>query len=373
MLLGLVHSTVALGESLRVRAIQRFLGNEGIAWREIRLERPRPSVDMVREALTPTGLRHLFRKVFVDRSHPVLRELTFMIEIRQIEASLRSAVEKMRTETADVFQAEGVFEALACARAGRPYVLDMHGLLKEETELYGSPDLTAHYSRWEVEAVAGARQIIVVTERMRRRVHEQFGRRLDDVIVCPNGTVLTDLQARFAAPLGVIYAGSFAAYENVLAYVKTAEIKAGPRFRFWLMGDGAQRNEIFDYANENSVDLTYLGRRPYAAAREILASMQVGVLAQHGGMPYTGNPLKVVDYASCGLPMLAGPGPWAQPTLHYGCGVIVPTASPEDFAAVLEEFADPVRWQRMSDAGKAMVRERFEWRTTLGPMRTLYV
>jgi glycosyltransferase involved in cell wall biosynthesis len=227
-------------------------------------------------------------------------------------------------------------------------------------------------TEWERTAVREARAVLVVTPAMRDYVAGTYGR-TSGVMVCPNGTVEREETAVFAETLHLVYAGNFAAYENVTAFLQAAQQAADERTRFVLLGDGAQRNELLDYVNRHQVDVAYLGRKRYANVFGVLAKMQVGVLAQVGGTPLTGSPLKVLDYASCGLPVLAGPGAWAEPLGRYGCGIVVEAASGQAFARGLDAFRDRERWERMSRNAKRMVREEFLWRHTLQPLREYYL
>lgn len=378
MIVGYVHFGGAMGDGVRVTAIRRFFDEEEIAHREFVLTHIRKPVDISRETLSLAGLRHVARKLFVDRAHPLLKEINWHVEVRQWEESVQAAVKQLlgQASQVDVLHAELVFAGLACARVkslcGKPYVYDMHGLIGEEAKLTGSHEYSQACRRWEREVVTGADRIIVVTEAIREYVRETYGVPSERIVLCPNGSYVNGIEARFRNPIRVLYAGNFAPYENVMSFVRTAELVAGKEVRFVLMGDGAQRNEIFDYINSRSVDVVYLGKKKYEQVFPIFAAMQVGFFGQVGGTAMTGSPIKVLDYAACGLPVIAGPGAWADPIRRYNCGVIVDDASPEQFAGAIKQFTDEEAWVTMSRSAKRMVNDLFQWKDVLRPLKNLY-
>jgi len=269
-----------------------------------------------------------------------------------------------------------VFAGLVCARvkalSGKPYVYDLHGLISEESRLTGSREYSQACKRWEREVVLNADRVIVVTEAIRDYLHHFYEVPLERIVLCPNGSYVNNIKAQFGDPLHVVYGGNFAPYENVMSFVRTAELLASDRVRFVLMGDGAQRNEIFDYINKNAIDVIYLGKKKYEQVFKMFGRMQVGFFGQEGGTPMTGSPIKVLDYASCGLPIIAGPGPWAGPIKRFNCGVIVDEISPEQFAKGIEQFTNPASWEAMSQNAKEMIRELFQWKDVLRPLKDLY-
>src|SRR5262247_1388316 len=97
-----------------------------------------------------------------------------------------------------------------------------------------------------------------------------------------HGSYVTDRQAQYKQPMTVVYAGNFAAFENIMEYVRAAEIGAGDDYQFWLLGDGGLRDEVFNYMNTQFVDLAYWGRKPRAVALDYCARAQIGFAGQTG-------------------------------------------------------------------------------------------
>jgi glycosyltransferase involved in cell wall biosynthesis len=375
MTVGYLHFGGLMGDAVRIHAIRQFFVDNAITFREIGLEHNRKRVDILRETLSPSGFRHLARKVFIDRAHPFLKEINWHVEVRQWEESVENAARELvpQAHSVDIFHAELIFAGLVGARlkalSGKPYVYDMHGLISEEAKLTGSQEYAQACSRWEREVVTNADRIIVVTKDIYDFVNRVYKVPPEKLTLCPNGTYVKDTQAKFCNPLHVLYAGNFAPYENVMTFMKTAELIASERIRFVLMGDGALRNEIFDYMNKNSVDLVYLGKKKYDQVFDFFWQAQVGF---YGGTSLTGSPIKILDYASCGLPIIAGPGPWAETIKKFNSGVIVDEISPQCFADAIKQLNDRSLWEAMSENAKAMIKEAYQWKDLLRPLVDLY-
>jgi glycosyltransferase involved in cell wall biosynthesis len=384
MTVGYVHIEGRMGDRIRVEAVRRFLRESGVALRDLRFELRRPAVDMRRELASARGLRQLLRKL-ADPAHPLLSELGYEIDTRQLEASIDAAFHALLPEArgVDWLHAEtlpsGVLALRLARELGKPLVFDMHGAAAEEAALTGSPHWTDWCRRREAEVVRAARHVLVVSPAMRDHVRDSYGKTEAALWLAPNGSELTSRQARFASPLTVVFAGNFAVYENVIEYARTAELASARGDRFWLLGDGALRNELFDHINSRGIDVTYFGKRPREVALDYCAQAQVGFVGQsegpileRPGKRFLGCPIKLFDYASCGLPVVVAPGNWASLVEEADFGVVAADGEAPALAAALETLRDPELWERKSRNAKRVLAERFQWSQVLAPLRSIY-
>jgi glycosyltransferase involved in cell wall biosynthesis len=383
---GLVHPGGAVGDRVRIDAIRRFFQDRGIPFREFLLTVPALQADIVAEALSWTGLRHLARKLLRDRSHPVLKEIHWSLEVRRCEEAAAAMAATLRREATDidVLQAEGLTEGIACLNLakdrGTPFVLDMHGIAGEEARLTGSREWTAWCRRTEQKVVSGAREVLVVSPLSRDYVHRTYGKPLDRIHVVPNGTDLSEgPTAVFRTPLTVVYAGNLAPYENVMEFVRLAELGAREGFRFWLLGDGVLREPLLDYVNSRGVDLVYFGRKTRTDALDRCSRAQAGFAGQMGTLDWTRDlarhlccPIKPFDYASCGLPILAPRGEWSGVFEESDAAVILESCEASAYLEALHQLSDPVLWARKARNGRDLVRTRFQWGQVLEPLAGLY-
>lgn len=386
MRVGFVHPGGVVGDRVRIDAIRRFFQGREIPFREFPLAMPPLQVDIVAEALSWTGVRHLSRKLFRDRSHSALKEIHWSLEARRCEGAAAALAAMLRRDGADVdvFQAEGLTEGLACLQVSEarsiPFVLDMHGIAAEEARLTGSREWASWCRRQEQRVVSAARDVLVVSPLSRDYVHRTYGKPLERIHVVPNGSEPHEGQAAaFRSPLTVVYAGNFAPYENVMEFVRLAELGAPEGFRFWLLGDGVLREPLFDYVNSRGVDLVYFGRKTRAAALQRCSRAQVGFAGQSGALDLERDhprqlacPIKLFDYASCGLPLVAPRGEWSAILEEADCGVIVDECEATAYLEALRQLSDPAVWSRKARNGLELVRSRFRWSRVLEPLAALY-
>lgn len=386
MRVGFVHPGGVVGDRVRIDAIRSLFQARGIPFREFPLAMPPLKVDIVAEALSWTGARHLSRKLFRDRSHPLLKEIHWSLEARRCEEAAAALAETLRRDGSDVdiFQAEGLTEGLACLQLsevrGTPFVLDMHGIAAEEARLTGSQEWARWCARSEQRVVTAARDVLVVSPLSRDYVHRAYGKPLERIHVVPNGSEPDERQvAAFRSPLTVVYAGNLAPYENVMEFVRLAELGAPRGFRFWLLGDGVLREPLFDYVNSRGVELVYFGRKTRAAALDRCARAQVGFAGQSGALDLELDrprqlacPIKLFDYAACGLPLVAPRGEWSPLLEEADCGVIVEACEAPAYLEALVQLSDPAVWSRKARNGVELVRSHFRWSRVLEPLATLY-
>jgi glycosyltransferase involved in cell wall biosynthesis len=383
---GFLHPGGRVGDRVRIDAIRGFFQAQGIPFREFPMAPPAPSVDIVAQALSWTGVRHLSRKLLRDRAYPVLKELHWSLEARRSEEAAAALASRLRREAADVdvFQAEGLTEGIACLdllqARGIPFVLDMHGIAAEEARLSGSRDWASWCRRTEQAVVSAARDVLVVSPLSRDYVHRAYGKALERIHVVPNGSEPDERPpAAFRSPLTVVYAGNLAPYENVMEFVRLAELGAAEGLRFWMLGDGVLREPLLDYVNSRGVEIVYFGRKARAAALQRCSRAQVGFAGQSGALDLERDhprqlacPIKLFDYASCGLPLVAPRGEWSAILEEADCGVIVEACEAPAYLEALRQLDDPAVWSRKARNGLELVRSRFRWSRVLEPLKALY-
>jgi glycosyltransferase involved in cell wall biosynthesis len=386
MRVGYVHFSGLVGDLVRIDAMRRFFEAQQIDYREFALRHERLQIDIIREVLSPTGLKHLRRKFFVDRAHQLLKEINWSIEARQWDDCIDKGYRQIEKEAQDIsiFHAETLTAGIVCMKlkqaTGKPFVYDMHGVVAEEAKLTGSAEWVAWNQEWERRVMQAADYVLVVTHLMADYVERVYQVARERILYVPNGSYVTERQAQYSKPATVVYAGNFAAFENIMEYVRTAEIGAGEDYQFWLLGDGAMRDEVFNYINSKFVNINYWGRKPRAVALDYCARAQIGFAGQTGCLDLEkdyprqlGCPIKLFDYASCGLPFVAPEGEWAGVLRDADCAVIVEACEAKAFLDAIHQLSDREVWERKSRNGKALIRERFTWEKVLAPLAEIYL
>ncbi len=381
-MIGYVHFGGRMGDKVRIDAIRSHLQARGAAFAEFELAHERPRVDIVRELVSPRGVSHLATKLFRDRAHPLLREINWGVEVDQWKASVAAGAARVATERAGVtvVLAEAFLAGLVAAelkeRCGIPFVFDMHGAISQEAPLTGSSEYSAFATEAERRIVAAADVTIAASGVMADFVASAYGVARDRIVVIPNGSDVSSRQARYASPATIVFAGNLAPYENVVEFVRAAELAAADRgFTFWLMGDGVKREELLGYVNERYVDLLYWGRRRRQDALDICARAQIGFVGQAGDADLAAHsphlifcPIKLFDYASCGLPVIIPPGEWSPLVERHDIGVVAARPEAAAFLEAADALRDRATWQRKSANAREMVRAHCQWSQLLLPL-----
>lgn len=167
-----------------------------------------------------------------------------------------------------------------------------------------------------------------------------------------------DLTGR--APLRVVWMGSRCPWHDTTTIVAAAKILAARKCnaRFALLGQYEHDSQ------ELPKNVEALGVVPYADLGKTLGSYHVGIQLFHrqDGEIKGGSPLKLFDYMSCGLAVLAQDAcQTGQVLREHDAGFYV-TADPEDVAAKIVRLeADRELCHRLGRNGRQAVLDYYNW------------
>jgi glycosyltransferase involved in cell wall biosynthesis len=190
------------------------------------------------------------------------------------------------------------------------------------------------------------------------------------IIVCHNGAELHRRVAEYRLPLRVIYAGVFAYYQRVMDFVEAARLNTDPEIEFCLMGGGGNEKEILDYVGKHGIRMTWLGYRPRQETLDVFATMQVGVLPTTDDIArQVASPIKILDYASCGLPVVTvAVGEWSEVFRDYQAGIVCSSCNAESLLAAIRALKERERWMAGSRNARQLIREARAWPVVLAPL-----
>ena len=106
-----------------------------------------------------------------------------------------------------------------------------------------------------------------------------------------------------------------------------------------------------------------------------LAAARVGLVVLHPERGYMESlPIKLFEYMSAGLPVIASDFPyWRELLDPIGCAIFVDPLEPEQIAAAIDDLlADETRAQEMGRRGAVAVRERLNWQHEETKLLALY-
>jgi len=259
-----------------------------------------------------------------------------------------------------------------------PLVFDMHGLAISEA-------LCRKDSRWKVELVREIEQyvvrasdyIIVVSEYMADYLNREydFPKHKTLKVYCGGKVVPNvDLNRYSQRDFKVVYAGGSGAYEDIQTYFRLPEayrrtVGNHGEVKFLHIGNHPGLRHT-----GKSKEMVYLGRKNWGEAIALMSSMHVGVApSTKGPERRAASPVKIVDYASCGLPIVTcDAGEWSDNIKRFEAGVICQHSDSEEFAQAIRELRDPQTWKRKAVNAIQMVNEIYDWDVVLRALISFY-
>ena len=357
-----------LGDAIRVSEVYSFLKKRGFKVYEkwVNTEKLRAIVFGL------TGLKHVLSSPKEDNT--IRLKSPLQVLVNSFFSSIQRQILKEATLVKPhVIVAEtslaGYFSLMSKNNLDIPLVTDVHGLIGEESEMRGSK-FAQILSTVEKIIFHKSDYLLTVSRPMKRQICLIHKVPADKVLVVPNGGDVQYFQARFSLPLNIMYAGNFAVYEKVLDYLEIAKaVEQTSPFVFFLMGDGVQKREILSRIDKEKIPIRFMGLKTRQEALRIFSEMQVGVVTSTREVAF---PIKVLDYMSCGLPVVAPTiGDWGELIERENCGIAIKENSVTEFVKALHALCDKEEWAKKSRNGKKCIEREYSWNLVLEPLGAL--
>ena len=288
-------------------------------------------------------------------------------------ASLNYVRKIIRQLAPNVVLAQGTKAGWVASVASKEYkvpcIIDMHGLAFAEARGAGRKNWQGTLQQ-EFEAFRTCDYLVAVSKRMRDYVVQTMGIPNGKVVVAPNGSDLQISIASYGTPIKIVYAGGFAYWEHVDDYLDVAKHADGKRFAFYIAGDRSVGQALFERIRKEHIPITYLGYSQRPKIFDTLARMQVGIAPSTEDLArQVACPVKVFDYMAVGLPVITPRiGDWGDLIEDEDCGVALHNNNIEGYLSALDKISGESDWARKSKNARKIIRENYDWRTTLEPL-----
>ena len=268
--------------------------------------------------------------------------------------------------------------ALLLRAMGRPWVFDHHDLCPEVyAARVGTPNkwVSRILSAFEWLTLRTATEVVATNESFKDNAVRR-GVRPERVTVVRNGPsageIATPGDGDETEPADgvhqVVYLGVFGPQDNVEGAVLAAEELVRRRgrtgWRMILAGDGESMPAVRKLAAERGLDdmVTFAGWLDGPAVDALLREATVAIQPD---LPTRMNNLstmaKTVEYVGRGVPVVAADLTETRRTLG-DAGVYVPTGSPAEFAAAIDDLLDdPDRRRQMRKLGRDRFQSLLSW------------
>lgn len=181
--------------------------------------------------------------------------------------------------------------------------------------------------------------------------------------------------------LNLIYAGRLAIDRGLLIYVQILRHlkRFGIPARLFLAGvfiPASDEESFYSKTNglENEIEL--LGWVPYEQMPSVLGSKDVGLVILEPVPRYINAvPVKLLEYMSAGLPVLASNFPLIETIVHKeNCGLLIdPSASPRIAAEMIAQWwENPQIARELGDNGRKAIIKRYNWDSQVEKLDSFY-
>lgn len=354
------------GQVVRVETIKKQLLKNGVTLKEFNF-----NLEYNAENKKIRFLRHIVdNRLFVDYDENISFVENFNIDdmVTYRKRVFQKKLMKMNLDfykDCDIIHAEnheGALVALILKEMlNKPYVFDMHGLSYEERKGIGGKKRDILYERrMEKLLVKNADYICVVSQYMKNYVNSEYAFPLNRIFVVPCSGKVYNEKATFSLNLNVIYAGGIGYWESVDDYVNT------PFNYYDKYNDSNEKFFFLGGMNDNLLkklnSIKYLGKLNRYETLKTLKNMQVGIApSTKDKTRMAASPLKIIDYASVGLPVVTcNVGEWSDYIKDFDAGIVCENSDPREFSEALHELKDKEVWNRKSKNAVNMVNELYD-------------
>jgi glycosyltransferase involved in cell wall biosynthesis len=286
----------------------------------------------------------------------------------------KNVLRKLRDTSVDIIQGEQDVAVFPCIKLKEslqiPLVLSFHNVTSEELVAAG---VISRESR-EFEALQQSMKdalckvdlVVVVSDEMKQYVVSEYGLNKNSIIVVPPGgrRRVKKVGDKSLSP-NVVYAGLVAYRERVELFVKSmpfVKLKK-PDARFYITKKGEDLKRVQGLARRFGVEPEYFWYPDEPGFYRFLGSSHVGVLPSSNDLARKmGTPVKLFDYFSVGLPVVANDvGGWTDIIKKQEVGILTGN-DPADFASgILELVEDRELAEKCGRKGLWLVENEFNW------------
>ena len=290
-------------------------------------------------------------------------------------------LEKCLDERPEILQGEQEVAALACIKIGKkigvPVVADIHNIWPEELVATGylkrESNAFKNLMKLEKSIVENADGIISVNEFMKEYLISQFDVDPHKIsIIPPGGQVLFDIDEKLrlkSQTKKVIYGGLVNPREHVDLFVKSMPYvhSKSPSTKFILSKKGESAKEIKSLCNSLNLKPDFYWFQSRDKARKLFKSCYIGILPSKNDIARKlGTPLKLLEYISNGLPVVANDiGSWCNIIKENKIGILTDD-NPKDFAyGICTLLEDKELYQEIQQNILKLLNEKYNWKISI--------
>lgn len=292
---------------------------------------------------------------------------------------ISSSLEKSLDVHPDILQGEQEVAALASIKVGKklriPVTVDIHNIWPEELVSTGhikrNSNVFKNLMNLEQGIVENADHVIVVNDFMKNYIISNFNIDQNKLTIIPPGgeIIYNDYekinQTRFMNKK-IVYSGLVNPREHVDLFIKSMPTvsKKNSKTKFVVAEKGESINEIKNLCKKLSVKPDFYWFESRDKARNLLKECYVATLPSKDDVGRKlGTPLKLLEYMSNGLPVVANDvGSWCKIIRDEKIGILTKD-DPKDFADGINALIeDEEMYVKMQNNMINLVNKKFSWK-----------
>jgi glycosyltransferase involved in cell wall biosynthesis len=290
--------------------------------------------------------------------------------VKNIQGSLMKFFSN-RDNKCDIIHAVQPIAGLACTSVSRklnvPLIVDLHNCWPEEVASQNlcnrGDEIFERLRSVEQSIIDDADCITVVTDALKDYILKNYNACRKNVIVVPCGATQNSTLPPVNREKKVVYAGTLNFREHVDLFVKSIPlVKAKAKFSISDYGDKSREiRKMVKEIDDPRINLVWYRKR--IDVIRLLNSSQLGIVTSHDDITrQLGPPLKLYDYLSCGLPVIANDvGGWTEVIKKEQVGLLT-ADDPMDFATAIDRVLnDESEWHAMHNNAVKLISQRYNW------------
>ncbi|RJX15394.1 glycosyltransferase [Candidatus Bathyarchaeota archaeon] len=284
----------------------------------------------------------------------------------------------LRKDQISVLQVEHDFSVPLCVKVGKrlkiPVIADIHnitpeelvstGIIKKDDETYQELQKILNNFLNELDMVC------VVSEYMAEYVKRNFSSvDKNKIVVVSHGASLKSSTCLEEASKKVVFSGTVTCREHVDLLVKSIPYISKSIFNveFYITRKGNEIKKVKKLAKKLNVKINWFWFSSERKFFEFLSSASIGILtSKNDEARRLGTPIKLFDYMSVGLPIIANDiGGWSKIVEEENVGILAKD-NPQNFASAIKMLLENENLRtNMSQNALKAVKEKYDWNKTI--------
>jgi len=261
-------------------------------------------------------------------------------------------------------------------------IVEFNDWVSEQRRIQGESELKAKIIEFlQLKSVLFVDYVRVVTLGIKRKLGS-FGINCNKIVVIGNGTDInhfkpidkTEAKEKLGFAPDLLYVGfigNFAVWQGLTHLLRAIPkvLKVHNDVRFLLVGDGTEMPKIRGkVAKLETEKIILTGRVPYQDANLYINALDIGVapFIRERNESIGLSPLKIYEYAACGIPIITTKIRGLGMIKEKGIGILVPPDNPEALSdAIIKLIKDPALRNKMGKKGREVAEKEFSWKNVV--------